>query len=196
MTFEHYDMTTQDFVARLLSPDRAAKLDPSAILALCPITPGDEVADIGCGPGYFTLPLASAVVGGTVHAWDIDEGMVDACRERVEQGGFTNVETSVCSEFEFPIENGALNGVFLAFVVQHGSPEEKLRLLQAVRELLQPGGWAAVVEWFRIETETGPPLERRVDPSTLEDLARQAGFQIGEWRDVNGEQYLMTLRNP
>ena len=196
MTFEHYDMTTEDFVTRLLSPDRAAKLEPSGILALCPITPSDKVADIGCGPGYFTLPLATAVPEGTVYALDIDEGMVDACRERVEQGGFTNVQSLTCSEFAFPVENGSLDGVFMAFVVQHGSPEEKLRLLQSVRELLQPGGWGAVLEWFHIETETGPPLERRVDPGSLEDLAKQAGFQIGEWKDINGEQYLMTLRNP
>lgn len=60
----------------------------------------------------------------------------------------------------------------------------------------RPGGWGAILEWFRIETETGPPLERRVDPGGLEDLARQAGFQIGEWRDLNGEQNLMELLNP
>jgi len=74
MTFEHYDMSTQDFVARLLSPDRAAKLDPAAMLDFCPITPDDTVADIGCGPAYFTLPLATALVNGTVYALDIDEG--------------------------------------------------------------------------------------------------------------------------
>ena len=189
-------MSTQDFIARLLSPERTAMLDPSTVLDFCPIGPDDKVADIGCGPGFFTLPLAKALIGGTVYALDIDQGMVDACRERVEQDGLTNVETMTCSEFEFPLENGSLNGVFLAFVVQHGSPEEKLRLLQATRELLQPGGWGVVVEWFRIETETGPPLERRVDPGTLEDLARQAGYQVGKWRDLNGEQYLTNLRNP
>ena len=196
MTFEHYDMTTKDFVERLLSPERAAMLDPSVVLDSCPIAPDDKVADIGCGPGYFTLPLASTLVNGTVYALDIDQGMIDACRERVEQAGLTNVETLTCSEFEFPMEKGSLNGVFLAFVVQHGSTADKLRLLQATRELLQPRGWAAVIEWFRIETETGPPLERRVDPGTLEELARQAGYQVGEWRDLNGEQYLMNLRNP
>jgi len=196
MTFEHYDMTTKDFVERLLSPERAEKLDPSVILDFCPIAADDKVADIGCGPGYFTLPLATAMPDGTVYALDIDEGMLDACKERVEEGGFTNVETLTCSEFDFPLEKGSLNGVFLAFVVQHGNAEEKLRLLQATRELLQPRGWAAVIEWFRIETETGPPLERRVDPGTLEELARQAGYQVGEWRDLNGEQYLMNLRNP
>ncbi len=112
MTFEHYDMTTKDFVERLLSPERAAMLDPSVVLDSCPIAPDDKVADIGCGPGYFTLPLASALVNGTVYALDIDQGMVDACRERVEQAGLTNVETLTCSEFEFPIKKGSLMACF------------------------------------------------------------------------------------
>ena len=195
MTFERYEMTTQDFVDALLSPERMEALDPAVALRLCPISPHDTIADIGCGPGYFTLPLADAIVNGKVYALDIDEGMVDACRQRVVQAGLGNVETLTCSEFEFPIENGTMDGVFLAFVVQHGSDEDKLRLLQAARELLRPGGWGAVLEWYREETETGPPLERRVDPKDMEILARQAGFQPGEWRDLNGEQYLMTLRN-
>lgn len=194
MTSEHYEMTTQEFIQRLLSPERAEMLDPFVILSFCPINLHDRVADIGCGPGYFTVPLAKALVDGRVYALDIDEEMVAACRERVDQARLGNVETLTCSEFEFPIDKGTLDGVFMAFVVQHAP--DKPRLLRAARELLQPRGWCAVLEWYRKETETGPPLERRVDPGDLEDLAREAGFRPRGWRDLNGEHYLMTLRNP
>ena len=194
MTFEHYEMTTGEFIQRLLRPERAEMLDPFVILSFCPIGLNDSVADIGCGPGYFTLPLAKALVNGKVYALDIDEEMVAACRERMDQARLGNVETLTCSEFEFPIEKGTLDGLFMAFVVQHGA--DKPRLLRAVRELLQPRGWCSVLEWYRKETETGPPLERRVDPGDLENLARDAGFRPTGWRDLNGEHYLMTLRNP
>ncbi len=112
MTFEHYDMTTQDFVDALLSPERTEALDPVVALSFCPINLDDTVADIGCGPGYFTLPLAEALVNGKVFALDIDEGMVAACRQRVVQAGLGNVETLTCSEFEFPIENGTMDAVY------------------------------------------------------------------------------------
>ena len=194
MTFEHYEMTTGEFIQRLLRPERAEMLDPFVILSFCPIGLNDSVADIGCGPGYFTLPLAKALVNGKVYALDINEEMVAACRERMDQARLGNVETLTCSEFEFPIEKGTLDGLFMAFVVQHGA--DKPRLLRAVRELLQPRGWCSVLEWYRKETETGPPLERRVDPGDLENLARDAGFRPTGWRDLNGEHYLMTLRNP
>ena len=193
MTLEHYEMTTQEFIERLLRPERAEMLNPSVILSYCPINPHDVVADIGCGPGYFTLPLSTALVNGKVYGLDIDEGMVAACRERAEQAQLSNVETLTCSEFDFPIEKGTLDGAFMAFVLQHG--QDKTRLLRAVRQLLRPRGWCAVLEWYHKETESGPPLERRLDPGDLEDLASQAGFRPKGWRDLNGEQYLLTLRN-
>ena len=194
MTSEHYNMDTRDFIQRLLRPERAEMLDTSVIMGLCPVKPQDRVADIGCGPGYFTLPLATATVNGKVYALDIAREMVAACQERVEQAGLDNVETLTCSEFDFPLAQGTLDGAFMAFVVQHGS--DKQGLLQAVRELLRPGGWCAVLEWYRKETETGPPLKRRVDPKDLEVLASQAGFLLEGWRDLNGEHYSMSLRNP
>ena len=145
------------------------------------------------GPGYFTLALAEAAADGKVYALDIDKEMAAACQERVEQAGLVNVETLTCSEFDFPIDKATMDGVFMAFVVQH--PSDKPRLLRAVRELLQPEGWCVVLEWYRKETETGPPLERRVDPGDLEILASEVGFQPMGWQDLNGEHYFMTLRN-
>lgn len=193
MTLEHYDYDTPDFIQRLLRPERAEMLDPTVIMGLCPVNPQDTVADIGCGPGYFTLPLAIAAFNGKVYALDIDQEMVAACQKRVEQARLGNVETLTCSEFEFPVDTGTMDGVFMAFVVQH--PSDKPRLLRAVRELLQPGGWCVVLEWYRKKTESGPPLERRVDPADLEIMVRDVGFQPMGWQDINGEHYLMTLRN-
>ena len=98
-----------------------------------------------------------------------------------------------CSEFEFPLENGSLDGAFMAFVIQESS--DKPRLLRAVRELLLPRGWCTILEWYRKETETGPPLERRVDPSELQLITEEAGFRHVQWRDLNGDQYMTLLRN-
>ncbi len=84
--------------------------------------------------------------------------------------------------------------MFLAFVVQQ-SPD-KPRFLEAVRGLMRPRGWCTILEWYHKETETGPPLERRVDPDDLRGMAEAAGFRCRTWRDLNGEQYMMTLRNP
>ena len=186
-------MSSQEFIQRLLSPDRLEILDPFVVLSFCPINVHDRVADIGCGPGFFTIPLAKFLVNGNLYALDIDEEMVSACRERVAQARLGNVEVLKCDELEFPLEPQSLDGAFLAFVVQ--ASLEKTRFLQAVRQLIQPKGWCTILEWYHKETEAGPPLERRVDPEELKDLAREAGFRYRDHRDLNGDQYMMTLRN-
>jgi hypothetical protein len=105
-----------------------------------------------------------------------------------------NVEVQKCGNFDFPIEPASLDGAFLAFVVHH--TEDKGRFLNAVRGLMQPKGWCSILEWFRKDTGSGPPLERRIDPGELEEMARAAGFRTMGWRSLNDEHYMMTLRNP
>jgi len=49
---------------------------------------GATVADIGCGPGYFTLPLARMVgPTGQVVALDLQPEMLERVRQRAERAG-------------------------------------------------------------------------------------------------------------
>ncbi len=186
-------MSNQEFIQALLSPERSRNVDAFSILSFSELNYHDTVADIGCGPGFFTLPLAKSLFNGKLYALDNDEDMLAACRERVAPARLGNVEILKCDEFSFPLEPGSLDGAFLAFVVQQ-SPD-KPRFLQAVRELIHPKGWCTILEWYHKETEMGPPLERRIDPADLEMIAEEQGFATKGWRDLNGEQYMMTLRN-
>ena len=186
-------MSTSEFIQRLLSRERSESVDSFAVLSHSEINLHDTVADIGCGPGFFTVPLAKFLVNGKVYALDIDDEMLAECREQVAKARMGNVEILKCDEYSFPLEPGSVDGAFLAFVVQQVA--DRPRFLSAVRELLTPGGWCTVLEWYKKETETGPPLEWRMDPSLLEETAREAGYSTRGWRDLNGEQYMMLLRN-
>ena len=194
MTSESYGMSSQELIQHLMNPDRAKGLDTFLILTLSNINIHSTVADIGCGPGYFTVPLAKYAVTGKVFALDIDDEMLDACRTHVAELRMGNVEVLKCSEFEFPLENGSIDGAFMAFVIQQ-SPD-KARLLRAVRELLVPKGWCTILEWYKKDTESGgPPAERRINPPDLQQMAEEAGFRHVSWRDLNGDQYMTVLRN-
>ena len=193
MTSNQDNTQNQDFIQQLLAPERAQRQDTLAIMTFSELSDRDTVADIGCGPGYFTIPLAKGLSNGKLYALDIDDEMLEACRQRVTEARVGNVEVLKCGEFDFPVEAGSLNGVFLAFVV-HVNPD-RVRFLQAVRALLGPRGWCTILEWYRKDTETGPPLERRVDPDELRALATEAGFRYLTNRNLNSDQYMATLRN-
>jgi SAM-dependent methyltransferase len=88
--------------------------------------------------------------------------------------------------------DASVEGVFLAYVLH--DTEDRVAFLSAVRRLLKPGGWFAILNWYRKETEHGPPLEKRIEPDELESLSRDAGFRWRWWRDLNGIQYMAMLR--
>ena len=185
--------SNQDYIQQLLSPERTQREDAAAILGFSGIDDGNSVADIGCGPGYYTVPLAKALSNGKVYALDVDEEMLEACRQRLAEARLDNVEVFKCGEYEFPLEDGSVDGLFIAFVLHH--VEDRVRFLEASRRLLAPRGWCTLLEWDYTETEDGPPLERRIAPAELDRLTTEAGFICLDTRELNDGQYMVTLRN-
>ena len=79
-------------VKRQLDPARAAWQKPDRVVEALGLRRGQVVAEIGSGPGYFTLRLARAVgPSGRVYAVDPEPAMLDALRARLRRDGVRNV---------------------------------------------------------------------------------------------------------
>lgn len=64
--------------------------NPKKILAKY-IEPKMTVLDLGCGTGYFTLEIAKLVgIQGKVIALDVQEGMLDILRQRIQNTDYEN----------------------------------------------------------------------------------------------------------
>ena len=176
----------------LLAPERKEYLDPDRVISVLPIRPYHKVADIGCGPGFFTIPLAKYVSQGRLYALDVQEEMVEACLQKLASVHLTNVDVLLCQDTEFPVENESLDGAFAAFVLHEA--QDKEGFLKAVLALLQKGGWFTLIEWYKREMEDGPPLEGRITEDEVKDLAVKAGLRFVSQRDLNGKHYMMQFR--
>jgi trans-aconitate methyltransferase len=76
----------------MLSPARERALDPPSLIARLRLAPDAVVADIGAGPGLFTLPLARALPRGRVIATDVDHAMLAETARRAQVADLANVE--------------------------------------------------------------------------------------------------------
>ncbi len=176
-------------IDRLLGKGR---LDTHRLLTVIPVQPHHVVADIGCGPGYFTVPLAKFLFDGKVYALDVQKEMIEAARKQVDEVRLSNVEFVESEEKKVPLENGSLDGALLAFVLQEADSPRAL-LKEALR-CLRTTGWLAVLEWQKKEMDEGPPMEQRIEEKKMMDMATKLGFRFTARRDIEGKQYLLLLR--
>ena len=184
-----FDVNQMDL---LTGPDRADRVDVYRVLATIPILKHHRVVDVGCGPGYFTVPLAKYVFDGKVVALDVQPEMVDACKERVEAARLTNVEFGISEEVKLPVETGSVDGAFMAFVFQEVSSRK--RLLREVSRTLKKGGWLTIMEWHKVETDYGPPLKRRIPEEDMRKMTEDVGMRYTARLDLNPEHYMIVMR--
>jgi ubiquinone/menaquinone biosynthesis C-methylase UbiE len=119
---------------------------PERVIAALGIRPGDRVADLGSGSGYFTLRLAQAVgPEGRVFAVDVDEEMNEYLRRRVAQAGVANVEV-IEGRFEDPLlPDGGVDLVLTVDTYHH--IDDRPSYFRNLRRDLAPGGRVAVIDY-------------------------------------------------
>lgn len=176
----------------LLADERQAALHPEALLRALGLRPGDTMADIGCGPGFFTLPAAEIVgAEGSVMAADIQGEMLTAVRSRAIERGLHNVHLWKTSESDVPIPPESCDLVLVAFTLNE--IDHHATFLHRLARLLKPGGRLAVLEWEKREEPEGPPVGDRIAPDELLADAQAAGLLLDRQSELNEHQYLSVF---
>jgi len=146
------------------------------------------VADLGCGPGFYTIALAEQVgSGGKVYAVDSDEKAIRAVDRKAGKRGLGNIEAHVSSAGDLSfIKDGTID-----FVLAHGllcsmAPSERDAAVSEIKRILKPGGRAYVSvakgPWSYVDDAA---WEKILDRFRVERKGRQ-GFVIADrWAVVS-----------
>lgn len=117
---------------------------PAEVFEALAVKPGQRVADIGCGFGYFTFRLAAQVgAEGKVYGVDIDPGAIEKVRERKEREKLAQVEP-ILGESADPHLPNDLDAVLI--VDTYHEFREYDRTMQAVFRALKPGGRLVIID--------------------------------------------------
>lgn len=151
------------------------------------------MADVGAGPGYFTLRLARAVgPEGRVFAVDPEPAMLAVLRRRLERVGLRHV-TLVLGRADDPLlPRASCDLVFLANAYHH--LKDGPRFLRYATRALKPGGRLVTIDFERRETPVGPPVRHRVAREQFLAAARRAGLVLAREHTMLPYQYFFELR--
>ncbi|MFQ5918776.1 MAG: class I SAM-dependent methyltransferase [Thermoplasmata archaeon] len=179
-----------DHLERLTDPERREWHDPAVVLRNLGLKAGMSLADVGCGPGFFSLPAADIVGSeGRVYAIDVQEPMLWALQERLLQGQVQRVLPVLSREDLIPLPSGTVDRALLVNVLHELDGNSTL---QEVRRILRRDGRFAVVDWKKESMEHGPPVEHRVSERDARAFLMKNGFE-GEPMEVGPYHYAFLL---
>jgi arsenite methyltransferase len=119
---------------------------PDLVIQSLQLQPGDRVADLGSGGGYFTFRLAQAVgPTGHVYAADVDAGLNEYIAKRARDEGAENI-TVVLAEYDDPrLPDAGVDLIFTSNTYHH--IENRSDYFRNARKYLRPGGRVAIIEY-------------------------------------------------
>ena len=161
--------------------------DPERILKSAGVRRGMTVADLGCGSGFFTIPLGSMVgEAGKVFAVDSRPAAHERLRENLNSVTRSVVRTVQADVSKTSIPSGSVDAAFVSNLLH--DIDDKAEFILEVRRM-KPTGRLVVVDWRRIEMEFGPPLEIRLDEKSVRETLKAGGFEITDIRKPGPYHY-------
>jgi tRNA A58 N-methylase Trm61 len=156
-------------------PEREAEEPPAKVLEALELRPGEVVADLGAGSGYFTFRMAPKVgPAGRVLAVEIQEPMLNALRARVAALKASNVQVIKGSETDPHLP---VNGVDLVLLVDvYHELAYPFEVLSKVRDALKPDGHVVFVEYRKEDPKVQIKEVHKMSVVQLEREMRVAGF--------------------
>jgi ubiquinone/menaquinone biosynthesis C-methylase UbiE len=151
--------------------DRDDWQQPDRVVEALAVAPGQHVADVGAGGGYFTFRLARAVgEGGKVYAVDVDDDMLTHLEKEAAAQGLPQVETLRAAPDDSNLPPGSVDLVFVSNTYHH-LPDPPA-YFAGLRDRLRPGGRVAIVEY----SKSGFPPAHFTEPEKILADLESAGF--------------------
>ncbi|MGF3585170.1 MAG: class I SAM-dependent methyltransferase [Thermoplasmatota archaeon] len=165
------------------------KYKADQIIEKLDLKPGQIIADIGSGGGYFTYRFANIVgENGKVYAVDTNEELLEFIKKQVKEKGLTNVIT-VLTKSEHPsLPKHTFDYIFMRNMTHHLS--NRVDYFKRLKDVLKTDGKVIIIEYDgRGGFFSFQRLHRHFVPKqTLIDEMKQAGYKIHKSFDFLSEQ--------
>lgn len=187
---EHRFEDAERYAKSFDDPARDQWQMPDRVIDALALRPGQSVADIGAGTGYFTVRLAKSAAAPKVYAVDIEPSMLEYVRQRATKEGLSNV-VAVQAASEGPNLPEPVDLVLIVDTYHH--IPNRVEYFTELRGSIKPLGRLAIVD-FRKGAPGGPPDEFRFTPDQISGELEDAGFVLHEQHDFLPRQIFLVYQ--
>jgi predicted methyltransferase len=190
--FPKPDRPVAEIITSVWAPEEGRdKADEVGQVArLMRIAPGETVADIGAGSGYYTVRLAERVgPDGRILAEDVISRYLKELGARVRKSGLTNVRVVRGEAHDPRLPPGSVDAAVLVHMYHEIS--QPYGLLHNLAASMKPGGRVGIVDEDDIPSRHGTP------PALLRCELSAAGYrETGFHKLEGGSHYLAIFEAP
>ncbi len=126
----------------------------------------NDLVEIGCGYGTFTIPSAKKI-NGKLYAFDIEEGMIKIVNKEIKKRLIKNIildQRDILTQTTGLADN-SVDYVMLFNILHHESPND---FLNEAYRILKQDGKLGILHWRSdIPTPRGPDLSIRPTPDQI-----------------------------
>lgn len=179
----------------LIRPEREEEERASASFKQLKLAPGMAVCDLGCGNGYWTLPMARDVgEGGKVYAVDIQREMLQKLRQRSSKYKLNNIEPVLGKVDDPNLPSNQMDLVLMVDVYHEFSHPESM--LWGIRRSLKPKGVVALLE-YREEDPNVPikPLHKMSKRQIMKEYTANGFKLVREFNELPWQHLMFFARD-
>ncbi|MBO8152347.1 MAG: methyltransferase domain-containing protein [Candidatus Marinimicrobia bacterium] len=173
------------------------KNKPDQVVESIALKPGQSIADIGCGGGYFSLRFAEMVgKEGRVYAIDTKPEFLEYVKNSAKEKGLDNVIPMLISGDKLDLPQKSLDFIFMRNVTHH--IPNRVEYFRNLKQFLKTDGKIIIIEYKRGKPFTFRGIFRHYIPKeTIIQEMEEAGYLVEKEFDFLPEQHftIYTTKN-
>ena len=190
----HGERTAEEWIRSLENPERGEWQQPARVVESLRMQPGQSVADIGAGSGYFAVRMAREVGGnGKVFAVDIDRGLINHLAKRGREEKLPQLIPVLADPDDPKLAPASVDLVFICNVIHH--VENRGDYYGKLKRALKAKGRLAIVDFYKRELPVGPGVDMKIAKEDMIAELRAAGFVLKEEFDYLPYQYFLVFES-
>jgi len=172
----------------------AGFLNPEAILKQLDIRNNMQVADFGCGHGYFSIPLAKAANQGKVYILDVQKSALEAVKSQAKLDKIDNIKAIHCN---LEILNGSKlfdNSIDLVVLVNIlFQTEKKGEIIREAIRVLKKQGQMVIIDWIP-NSSLSPKKGWTISKDEVRKIVEDKEMIFEKDLEINNQHYGMVFK--